>query len=228
MQTELSRQNTSRSYTGSLSHSAPPHLSPGVLSFPRVSGAGREHTFHFLSSPQAGPWHSSQAQVGGAQQAAAAIPALWTSCASYTSNATPSPLRGFIWTLFTSSLPCEQASGLRDFCSQGGENKVIRVPTYSMLQVVEQPTKTYRVIQDSVPLTLSLLPSKSPTVSNSGLTISASDTQCQGSSPLQLHKRGISAAPHSTAPPLDTRRESAFQQRLYTWVFRMQSFLNHC
>lgn len=108
MQTELSRQNTSRSYI-SLSHSAQPHLSPGVLSFPRVSGAGREHTFHFLSSP----WHSSWAQVGGAQQAAAAIPVLWTSCASNTSKATPSPLRGlYLDSLHTTAsfLPALSAS----------------------------------------------------------------------------------------------------------------------
>lgn len=55
MQTELSRQNTSRSYTGSLSHCATSHLSSGVLSFPRVSGGWKWTYTSFLVQPTCWP-----------------------------------------------------------------------------------------------------------------------------------------------------------------------------
>lgn len=86
--------------------------------FPQGS-RGLEENTHFISCPAHG-------RAPGAQQAAAATPVLWTSCASYTSKATLSPFRGVsLHSLHTT------APFLRSFCSKGGENKVIRVPMYS-------------------------------------------------------------------------------------------------
>lgn len=110
---------------------------PPILRCPFFHQAGREHVLHVVfSSPQDGQWHSSLGQTSGRGIAGSSshFSASDKLC-KLDQQGHSQPLRG--WAVFllyaTTASPPGLSTSLCPSLCKGGENKVIRVPTYPML-----------------------------------------------------------------------------------------------